>query len=308
MPLRLRTSPPTLRASFAIPPVLAALLLLAGCGADPSTPAAQAPADESVEDDAVTGAAPPPDAAFDATLDLVNNNGTIRYHGRVEGEATRDAILRAIGGAFEAGEASGDIQIDPNATAPGWIRGLPAFLEAFDIPGAAVGFEGDTLELTGRLDQEQRARLTDAARRQFPGARLTGLFVGAGAEDAAAIAALAALGPESAASEVEQALNSLQVAFEPYSAKVSSESLATVAQAGQAIAAMPPGRRIEIAGHARGSGDAAIDEALARQRADAVKVQLIVNGANPARIEVRGDVATDPHAPRADSVTFRVLN
>ena len=63
------------------------------------------------------------------------------------------------------------------------------------------------------------------------------------------------------------------------SAQVAADSLALLSKAAQVIQAAGDGTRIQIAGP---EGD---DPTLARQRAEAIKVQLIVNGVSPGAIE-----------------------
>ncbi|MCF7222602.1 OmpA family protein [Lysobacter sp. TLK-CK17T] len=255
--------------------------------------------------DAVT-AAPPAEAAFDSHLDIVDNNGRLRFDGTVDSDEARQAIAAAIDAAYPADRVTGAVAVDGNARPAPWLRGLAPFLAGFKAPGAAVRFRADAVELSGQVSPDERLRLRQLARAQFPGVRLTGLFGGVGGDDGndPAAAALANLRPDTPAHGVESALNRMDVGFEPGSARITPDSLAVIAQAGQLLAAMPPERRIEIAGHAGGSGDPDADAALSRQRADAVKVQLIVNGVNPGAVEARAADAGE----RPDSVTFRVLN
>ncbi|GAB3345224.1 OmpA family protein [Marilutibacter aestuarii] len=294
------------------PCLLLASLALAGCdrGATPEAntpaPAATSAAEEEV-DDAVASALPPPSSERASSLNITNNSGAIRYDGRVDSAAHRDAIDRAFANTFPSGQASGSLAVDPEAKAPAWVDGLDAFLAGFNVSGTGLRFDGNRIELTGKVDPDTRARLTDAAREHFPDAELGGLFIGAA--DDPALAALAALGADASVSELEGTLNTMTVAFEPDSAKLSASSLAVLAQAGQTIAAMPRDRQVEIVGNASASDDPAFDERLALQRAEAVKVQLIVNGVGPGQIRTSahlGDAGDGP-AP-GDSVGFRVAD
>ncbi|MBB1061934.1 OmpA family protein [Marilutibacter spongiae] len=308
-PLRPRRLPPRLGW---VPFLLLATLAFAGCdrGAAPDAGApaqATTPAAEEDVDDAVASALPPPSTQRASSLNITNNSGAIRYDGRIDSASHRDAIDRAFADIFPAGQASGSVAVDPDASPPDWIDGLEGFLAGFNVSGTGLRFDGNRIELTGKVDPDTRARLTDAAREHFPDAELGGLFIGA--EDDPALAALAALGPDASVSELESSLNGMTVAFEPDSAKLSASSLAVLAQAGQTIAAMPRDRRVEIVGNASASDDPAFDERLALQRAEAVKVQLIVNGVGPGQIRTSahpGQAGDGPAA--ADSVGFRVAD
>lgn len=284
-----------------------ALAMVAGAiGCNRSTPPTSAQ-----EEDIVEAVEPPAKAAFDATLSIVNNNGAVRYHGRVDSEATRDSLVEALDGAYGGTRAGGDIAIDQNARTPGWTDGLAAFLTAFDVPGAAIDFEGGEIELTGSIPIEDRIRLHQQARTAFPDARLTGLFKGLETDgepstDPAAMA-LSGLASNATPNQLADALNLMTIEFEPGSAKVASDSLAIISQAGQAIARIPGAKRIEIGGHANDTGDPADDLALSRKRAEAVKVQLIINGVNPGRLETKGHGAATT-ADGRNNVVFSVLN
>lgn len=295
-------SPLHLRSSAIALAVLVPLALAAsGCGRES---ASATPREDDAASDAVT-AAPPADAAFDSRLDVVDNNGMLRFDGTVDSDAALRAVAEAIAAAYPAGRSTGTVEVDGNARPAPWLRGLAPFLAGLETPGAAVRFRADAIELSGQVRQEDRLRLARLARAQFPGMRLTGLFEGVDDGDDPATAALAALHPASPAHGVESALNRTSIAFEPGSARIEPASLAVIAKAGQILAAMPADRRIEIAGHAAGNGGADADAALSRQRAEAVKVQLIVNGVAPGAIDTR---AAADAAGHRDGVTFRVLN
>ncbi len=293
-PVRMTASPtlPTpSRAAFAAALTLAAVIVLAGCSRDATpAPSTQATADT---------AAAPPAAQFEARLNLVNNNGTVRYDGTVDNENTRKAIEAMLRQAYGPG-TTGSLAVDPAARPAPWQANLPQFLTAFTMPGAAVGFDGQRIELSGFASEPDRAALLARAEQLFPGYTLAGLFRGAGgtAPDAAA-QALAALKTGASAGDVVKALNQTPIQFIDGSAQVSPDSLAVLSQAAKAIQGSGGEKRIEITGPA-GAGD---DLALSQQRAEAIKVQLIVNGVSPASIETRGHPAGS-----ADSgASFRLL-
>lgn len=287
-------------------PVIAllALALAGGCNRE-AAPAATDQDDPA--SDAVSAAAPA-EAAFDSRLSIVDNNGMLRFDGTVDSDAARQAIDDAIGAARASDRISGGVGVDGNARPAPWLGGLAPFLAEFKAPGAALSFRADTIELSGQVSPEQRDRLQALARRHFPGLRLSGLFAGEDGDADPAIAALAALHPQSPAHGVESALNRMAIDFEQGSARIAPASLAVLAQAGQTLASMPADRRVEIAGHAIASGDTEADASLSRQRAEAVKVQLIVNGVNPGMIETLTSDAAASMGAQADKVTFRVLN
>lgn len=222
-------------------------------------------------------------AAFDATLTVADNSGTVRFDATVDSADTKTRLEQALLAAYGPGRASGAIGVDAAARPARWVGGLAAFLPAFaDTTGASLRFEGDAIVLNGTLDLERRRALRAAAEQAFPGARLEGLFVlpeaTAGGADARPIA------PQ----QLEKALNTLPVAFEAGRGNVSDDSLALVAQAADAIRRAPAGTKLRIVGPVVATADAGNDVFLSKQRAEALKVQLILNGVNPAAIETRG--------------------
>ncbi|HEY0504934.1 MAG TPA: hypothetical protein VGD42_15740 [Lysobacter sp.] len=266
-----------------LPGALAVLLAVSAAACTRTPPAAPATAAEAA-----------PIAQFDARLNLVNNNGTIRYDGTVDTPATRDAIVAALTTAFGAGSVSGHLAVDPGARPAPWQAGLPRFLSAFTQPGAAVSFDGRRIELGGHASEADRAALLARAELLYPGYEYTGLFRGVGrnADTSPGDAVLAQVKPGTSGAALVKALNEAvaqtPVRFEAGSARVASDSLALLSKAAQVIQAAGDGTRIQIAGP---DGD---DPALARQRAEAIKVQLIVNGVSPAMVETAARGGDDP--------------
>lgn len=273
-----------------------AAVLLTGC--KPSTPSANTPATNASE----------PAKTVNARLSLVNNNGDIRYDGSVDTLQHRQAITQALGGAFGPERVSGSMAIDGGTIAPDWLSGLPDLLPAFTASGAALTFEGRRIELGGSVSPADRARLLAAARQAFPGYTLGGLFEGADAAaplDEAA-SGLAALEKQAKADAVVRALNRIDVDFEPGSARIAPASLDILSRAAQAINGAAPGTRIAIRGFSAPGDATADDPTLPRQRAEAVKVQLILNGVNPGQLDTV-DVKADATATGgANRMSFEI--
>lgn len=292
----------------AFPRFLSAALLglLAGvAGCDRGSPTTETTTPQASEDAS--------SARYDATFNLVNNSGTVRYDGTVDSDTSKAALIGALTHAYGADRIRGDIAVDPSARTPAWLGNIGPFLTAFDVAGAAVNFEGDSIELTGSVAEADRGRLLAAARELFPDAEYAGLFEGLGDASTSpsdpAAQALAGLPADAKPGQLVQALNLIAIQFEPGSAVVQPASLDIISKAGKAIAAAPDGTRIEIGGHTGSTGNAEDDLTLSKQRAEAVKVQLIVNGVSPSRLETKGygQQAGDPAAAASDRVAFSVL-
>lgn len=226
------------------------------------------------------------DAVSDARLSLVNNNGRVRYDGAVDSEASRQRVVAVMTQAFGSA-ATGHVAVDSTVRAPTWIDGLPAFAEAFDRGGAAVTFHGDTVELAGQVSREDRARLLALVQESFPDHAVTGLFQGAG-DQPTANPALAQLPAGSDAATLAEAINTVTIEFEPGSARIAPGSLDPIGRIADAIKASADGTRLVVSG----GGDG--DTALSRRRAEALKVQLILNGVSPALIDTAGGAPAGP--------------
>lgn len=258
--------------------VLLTLACVAGLAACNRGPAAS-----DAETAKTAEAAPVP--RYDAKLSLVNNNGSLRYDGNVDSEGAKQAVIAALSHAYGAEQVSGDLAVDRYARPADWAANLPKFIAAFKQPGAAVSFQGQRIELSGQVAEADRAALLGQARTLYPGYAYTGLFEGVGA--ASANTALASLGEKASAAEVVKALNQTPIAFEGDSARIAPSSLDALGDAAKAIQAAPAQTRVEIYGPAGGSGVSEDDLALSKQRAEAVKVLLVVNGVSPGAIETK---------------------
>lgn len=254
---------------------LACVAGLGGCNRGPA----------GADAEAAKAAAVAPVPRYEAKLSLVNNNGSLRYDGNVDSEAAKQAVIAALTHAYGAEKVSGDLAVDRYARPAAWAANLPRFVAAFTQPGAAVSFEGQRIQLSGQVAEADRAALLERARTLYPGYAYTGLFEGVGA--APANTALATLGDQASAAEVVKALNQTPIAFEGDSARIAATSLDALSDAAKAIQSAPAQTRVEIYGPAGGSGVAEDDLALSKQRAEAVKVLLIVNGVSPGAIETK---------------------
>lgn len=217
---------------------------------------------------------------------VADNSGAVSYDGIVGNAATRTRLNEALRLAY-GGRGTGEVKIDALALPAPWTDGMGMFLQTMaPITGASVRFEGNRAVLTGNLDPGQRKTLRAAAEKAFPGVELQGLFEVADAAEAAL--ATAAIDKASEPAKLAKSLNQLPLRFEEGGGNVSTDSLTLVASAAEAIRKAPPGTRLLIVGPVTASSDSSHDVFLSKQRAEALKAQLILNGVSPAAIVTRG--------------------
>ncbi|RNF85066.1 OmpA family protein [Montanilutibacter psychrotolerans] len=297
---------------------LALLIATALVGACSQAPPPAQPAASATAEPAPPAPAKPVSSAnivpSDARISLVNNNGQLRYDGQVDNEATAKRIVAALSGTHAQSRLSGHLATEPGTRPASWQDNLGAFAADFDVSGAAVSFEADRIVLSGQVAQADRRRLLERARVLFPKHRYLGLFEGLDADAAppsGPARALADFKPGGSEVELLMALNQSSIGFARESAQIDASSLDLVSRAATALKAAPGDARIEISGPVDDTGDNERDLALSKQRADALKAQLIINGVNPAAIETRGrtrataDKASSPHQ---GNLGFRLLS
>lgn len=230
----------------------------------------------SVDDNAGTAASSAPRPP--AELTIVNTSGVIRYTGSVGDAATRTRVSDSFDNAYAPGRASGSVESATSTQPADWVDGLAALLPELDVPGATLVISGRELRLQGQVAPRDRARLLRAVREVYPGYATTGLFAGVDPDRATSDLPAATMTTPLQKAKVMTTLNTISIAFDDEAGSVSAASLAGVADAARALVSTPD-LKVRIALAASGN------EALARQRAEALKVQLIINGVSPGAIE-----------------------
>lgn len=241
-----------------------------------------------------------PQALVKPSFSLINRNGVAIFSGLVRDDASRATILDALKATFGEGNIKGNIAFDPGVAPAGWLAGFGEVMAALKVPGLEALFEGDQLYIGGAASDASLATVRDRLKALLPGLQVASLEDRATAAVRSAsertLAALKALVPGFAASDLAGALNLSVINFASNSAEVPADSRPLLQEAAAAIKAAPAGTLIEIAGHTDSTADAATNLPLSQARAEAVRAVLVEFGAPADRLTAKGYGDTQPVA------------
>ena len=113
---------------------------------------------------------------------------------------------------------------------------------------------------------------------------------------AKATAELASLKPRFGLKDLVAALNNSVINFRSDSAELPAAMMSFLQNAAGDLKQMPAGYMLEIAGYTDNTGDAAMNVALSKRRADAVREALVRSGANADMLVAKGYGSADPIA------------
>lgn len=242
-------------------------------------------------------------------VDFENANGTALVSGQLASDREKAKLLKALDTVFGHGKVNHTIAVAGNTTATVWLDKLIGVLPDLKTPGVKFRVDGDKVNIdTSALPQTERFALSQKWRTAFEGFEISGLWD-------KALAAIAALKRGFSADDLVGALNYSVIRFDTGSAAITRASHETLAKAAQAIKAAPPGTRIEVAGHADNTGDAAANQQLSLERADAVVAKLAALGVARDRLVGKGygesqpivDNASDEGMAKNRRIEFKVL-
>jgi outer membrane protein OmpA-like peptidoglycan-associated protein len=114
--------------------------------------------------------------------------------------------------------------------------------------------------------------------------------------DEAASDELASLKPGFSPQDLVAALNDSVINFRSGSAELPASLPSFLQNAAEDLKRIPAGYVLEIAGYTDNTGDAAMNVALSRRRADAVREALVKSGANADMLVAKGYGSADPIA------------
>ncbi|MDF1856523.1 OmpA family protein [Pseudooceanicola sp.] len=208
----------------------------------------------------------PPD--FTATL---SPEGLVQLRGRLNDELTRKATESYAKARFGAAHLHNSARLDGNLPADWPLRVLTALEALSKLSNGAVIVTPDNVSVSGNTGQESASD------------EITGLLskrLGNSEDFTVNVTYLEKLDPEAARPEPEACLAELEaiqkvrkISFEPGSAKVDSQSLATMNDIAETLKLCGP-IRMEIGGHTDSQGRETMNQQLSQARAQAVLNEL----------------------------------
>ena len=259
---------------------LIALLALAWCGWQ-SRNVAKAPP-------AAAPAANVAAVATDPTLSFRNDGGKVTLKGTLPSVAQKASLLGAAEGVFGPGKVAADIEVNTAVREAPWLERLKVLIPDMKADGLKFAFNGDALKLdTSALDPEKRAQISRAFQSGLGNVQIEGLF-DQGTQ------ALSALAPGANAADLTAALNKTTVNFDTGLATLTRSSEGILDLAATAIKNSNQDVKVEIGGHTDSQGNAATNQQLSEQRAEAVRSALVKRGVPQAKLVARGFGSNQP--------------
>lgn len=259
---------------------LIALLALAWCGWQ-SRNVAKAPP-------AAAPAANVAAVATDPTLSFQNDGGKVTLKGTLPSVAQKASLLGAAEGVFGPGKVAADIEVNTAVREAPWLERLKVLIPDMKADGLKFAFNGDALKLdTTALDPEKRAQISRAFQSGLGNVQIEGLF-DQGTQ------ALSALAPGANAADLTAALNKTTVNFDTGLATLTRSSEGILDLAATAIKNSNQEVKVEIGGHTDSQGNAATNQQLSEQRAEAVRTALVKRGVPEAKLVARGFGSNQP--------------
>ncbi|WP_282246393.1 OmpA family protein [Stenotrophomonas sp. PS02300] len=257
-----------------------ALLALAWCGWQSRNVAKPPPA--------AAPAANVATVATDPTLSFQNTGGKVTVNGTLPTVAQKTNLEGALEGVFGKQNVNANLEVNPATRDAPWLERLKVLIPDMKADGLKFAFNGDKLNLdTSALAPEKREQISRVFQSGLGNVEIEGLF-DQGTQ------ALSALAPGANAADLTAALNKTTVNFDTGLATLTRSSEGILDLAATAIKRSKPEVKVEISGHTDSQGNAATNQQLSEQRAEAVRSALVKRGVPQAKLVARGFGSNQP--------------
>ena len=212
--------------------------------------------------------------------------GTFVLEGSVPDQATFDSVVAAAKAKFDNVDASG-LKIDPSIKYPeGFNKVTGGILGALgSLPRGEAIIKGDTIRLRGEAPEAEIKAIEKALKDGLPGDYSLGTF-----------SVLSAEAANKCDTELGGALGKAQVQFKTASAEVDAKSSKLLANLSEIVNTCPNSVQLYVDGHTDSDGDDAMNMQLSKDRAAAVRAELLKLGVDEDRLIARGFGETSPKA------------
>lgn len=272
--------------------------------ASAASAASSASAASAASDSASAPAAAPAPTADSHLSFTVDKTGMPTVTATLGSEAEKAQLLDALTKRFGAGKFVANVNVDPSTKPAPWLARLDGLLPLMALPGAEVKIDGTHVELSGSA-ADAKAGWLDKLKALFGAGFDIGTFNVQQAVASAtqsfrdAVKGLFGADASCAPDDVAKTLNLQVINFATGSSVVpasaaddlrqSAKVLKQCAQRGKAV-------KLEVAGYSDNVGDKAINLALSKTRAQAVRTYLATWGAPVATLAAQGYGEADPVA------------
>jgi outer membrane protein OmpA-like peptidoglycan-associated protein len=244
----------------------------------------------------------------DSTLTVdVDSSGVPTIKATVNSEAERQRLIDTLSAKLGADKFHANITVDPDTRPAAWLDKLDALLPIMSQPDAHVQITGDKIEVSGSAADSKFGWL-DKLKALFGKGWNIGLADNSDATpasvSAAASSALTAASgdTECSTSNLIRTLNLKPVTFRIGSNTPPQAALSTLTKAAQTLKACSTKAtpiKLQIAGYSDNTGGAALNMALSKKRAQAVRNFLVKRGVPATSLTVAAFGEANPIADNA---------
>lgn len=289
-------------AAVAAPTSDAASETVASGASDASSAAAASAASDTASAPAAASAIAPAPTADSHLSFTVDKTGAPAITATLGSEAEKAQLIDALTKRFGAGKFTANVSVDPATRPAPWLAHLDGLLPLMALPGAEVKIDGMHVELSGTA-ADAKAGWLDKLKALFGSGFDIGVFNVQQAVASAtqsfrdSVKSLFGADGSCAADDVARTLNLQVVNFATGSSVVpataaddlrdSAKVLARCAQRGKPV-------KLEVAGYSDNVGDKAINLALSKTRAQAVRTYLVARGVPLSTLAAQGYGDADP--------------